>query len=191
MQVTSPSSGEGKTTIVANLGVALAQAGQRVVIVCCDLRRPRLHTFFGFDNEVGLTSVMLRQSRLNAALRTVDPQFPLYVLTSGPTPPNPATLLASPRAASLFGTLRDQADYVILDCPPILPVADGLVVSSYADLSLIVCRAGKTSQQSLTRAAALMQQVNAPVAGMILNGIAVEDSYTDSYEYYGPRPGSP
>jgi len=187
IQITSPSSGEGKTTIVANLGVALAQAGQRVVIICCDLRRPRLHTFFGLENEEGLSSVMLRQTSLSKALRRVDDHVPLYVLPSGPTPPNPSELLASKRTADIFLALRKVSDIIILDCPPILPVADSLIVSSYADASLIVCRAGKTSHQKIARAVELMRQVNAPLAGTILNGVTAQDTENDSYEYYGPQ----
>ena len=183
VQITSPSTGEGKTTIVANLGVALAQAGQRVVIVCCDLRRPRISKFFGLENEQGLTSVMAGETKLGAVIRKVDSQLPLYVLTAGPTPPNPAELLASDRASAIFNALREKSDIILLDCPPVLPVADSLVVSSYVDISLMVCQAGTTSQQKLTRAIQLMRQVNAPLAGTILNGVSAKECYGESYEY--------
>ncbi|MBW3575164.1 MAG: hypothetical protein KY450_09895, partial [Actinobacteria bacterium] len=115
IQVTSPSSSEGKTTTLANLAVALAGAGNDVVMVCCDLRRPRLHQFFGLDNSVGLTSVLLGQCGLDRGLQQVPGVDRLKLLASGRLPPNPAEILSSRRAADLLSSLRDRADVVLLD----------------------------------------------------------------------------
>ena len=97
LQVTSASAGEGKTTTLANLGVALAQSGQRVVIVSCDLRRPRLHEFFGLSNTFGFTSVLLGDVPLSRAIQPVEEEDRLMLLASGPTPPNPSELLGGRR----------------------------------------------------------------------------------------------
>jgi capsular exopolysaccharide synthesis family protein len=196
LQVTSPGTREGKTTTVANLAVAMAQSGQRVVVVCCDLRRPRIYQFFGVPNDVGLTSVMIGQVPLSTALHRVRDQPRLALLPSGPLPPNPSELLASRRAGEVLQTLRAEADIVILDCPPVLPVTDALVVSPHADASLLVCRAGVTSRKKMIRAVELMRQVDAPLVGTILNGLAADDSYGyGTYEYYrasdGENDGSP
>lgn len=187
VQITSPSGAEGKTTIAANLGVAMAQAGRRVVIVCCDFRRPALGKLFGIDDDIGLTSVILGQTSLNAAMRTVDPELPLFVLPSGVPPPNPAELLASKRTRQILDALAEQADVVILDCPPILPVADALEVSAYADVSLIVCRAGVTSRQRIAQAIELMRQVDAPLEAAVLNGVTVDETYGGTVRSYRPH----
>ncbi|MDQ3979854.1 MAG: polysaccharide biosynthesis tyrosine autokinase [Actinomycetota bacterium] len=184
IQITSATTREGKTTVAANLGVVLAKGGQRVVVVCCDLRRPRLHLFFDLPNDIGLTSVFLGEAPLNAALRQVASQPRLYVLPSGPLPPNPAELLGSDRAAETLAALRHHADVVILDCPPILPVTDALVLSPRSDAVLLVARAGATSRKGISRALELLRQVNAPLVGTILNGVAGDETYEDAYAYY-------
>lgn len=171
LQITSPTLREGKSTIVANLGLALAQTGQRIVIVCCDLRRPRIHRFFSLDNESGLTSVIGRTSGLRQVIRDIEDQPWLRVIISGPEPPNPTELLSSRRGPDILTTLRDQSDIVLLDCPPVLPVADSLALSAAADATLLVCRAGSTTRKDLTRAVELLRQVGAPLAGTILNAM--------------------
>jgi capsular exopolysaccharide synthesis family protein len=188
LQITSPSAGEGKTTTLANLGVVLARAGQRVVIVCCDLRRPRVHDFFGLDNQVGFTSVLLGESPLSAALQPVPGQPGLVVLPSGPPPPNPAELLSTARAAEVLDALRANSDIVLVDSPPILPVADATVLSQLVDATIVVARAGKTSRRSLHRAVEVLQQVDAPLVGTVLNGMkqSSSDGYALAYGYgYG------
>ncbi|MCA1676565.1 MAG: hypothetical protein LC799_31790, partial [Actinobacteria bacterium] len=105
LQLTSPSAQEGKTTTLANLGVALAKAGNRVVLVCCDLRRPRIHDFFGLSNTIGFTSVLLGEVPLSGALQDVEGVDRLQVLASGPLPPNPSELLSSRRALEVLGPL--------------------------------------------------------------------------------------
>ena len=181
IQITSPSTGDGKTTIVANLGVAMALAGQRVAVVCCDLRRPNLHEFFGVGNGVGLSTVLSGQAPLSSALQSVEQLPGLVVLPSGPPPPNPTELLGSKRTGQVLKSLLTVVDVVIIDCPPVLPVADALVLASQVNSSLLVCRAGKTSRKRLTRARELMLQVEAPLVGTILNGVPLEDSDTGAY----------
>ena len=124
LQVTSPGATEGKTTTSANLAYAMAESGQQVVLVDCDLRRPRVHEFFHLPNEVGLTSVLLGEAAVEEVLLPVqgdDGTDGLLVLTSGPIPPNPSELLSGASAELLFKQLAESADMVILDSSPVLP----------------------------------------------------------------------
>lgn len=183
LQVTSPSAQEGKSTTVANLGVALARAGQRVTIVCCDLRRPRIHEFFGLDNSIGFTSVLLGQVPLTAALQAVPGEPGLSVLASGPTPPNPSELLSSRRTDEVLASLKVVGEAILIDSSPILPVTDALVLSGRVDATLLVCVAGRTTHKEMARAVELLHQVDAPLVGTILNGVSGQGTYGDSYRY--------
>ena len=182
--VTSASRAEGKTSTVANLGVVMARAGERVVVVSCDLRRPRVATFFGLTETPGFTSVLLNQEDLkNVLLEAPHVGADLAVLGSGPVPPNPAELLGSKRAAEMFRTLADDFDVVIIDSSPLLPVADPLVLSAYADAVLIVVMAGQTTRGSLERACELLTQVNAPLTGIVLNKAVRRSAEASDYGY--------
>ena len=187
IQITSPVAGDGKTTTLANLGVAFARAGQQVALVCCDLRRPSLHEFFGLTNDVGFTSVLLGKVPLTAALQEVPEQDRLYVLASGPLPPNPSELLASRRAREVLASLRVEADIVLIDSPPVLPVSDALVIAGLVDLTVLVCAAGRTSAKEATRAIEALAQVDAALAGVILNGEGSESDYGAKYGYDSPN----
>ncbi|MDQ3680349.1 MAG: polysaccharide biosynthesis tyrosine autokinase, partial [Actinomycetota bacterium] len=187
MQVTSPSAAEGKTSTVANLGVALAMAGQRVIVVCCDLRRPRLHESFGLDNTVGLTTVVVGEVALSDALQPVPGATGLRLLASGPLPPNPAELLSSRRGGDVLSALRDEADIVILDCPPLLPVTDAVVVSALVDATVVVTTANLTKRKELARAIELLRQADAPLVGTVFNGVKAKGGPRYRYEHYGTR----
>jgi succinoglycan biosynthesis transport protein ExoP len=184
VQLTSPSASEGKTTTLANLAVAMARAGRRVVVVCCDLRRPRVHEFFGLSNRVGFTSVLLGEVGLSQALQKVPNVDRLFVLASGPLPPNPSELLSSRRAVEVLDALRADGNLLLLDSPPILPVTDGLILSRQADATLLVSIAGGTTKKDASRAIEMLEQVEAPLAGVILNGVSPDSSYGYSYGYY-------
>jgi capsular exopolysaccharide synthesis family protein len=190
IQVTSPNVSEGKSTTVANLAVALARAGERVVVVCCDLRRPRLHDFFGLPNEVGFTSVILGSTPLSEALQPVPGQDRLLLLASGVLPPNPSELLSSNRAVQLFKVLEKQASVVLVDCPPVLPVTDAAVLSACADGSLLVATAGATTRKDVERSLELLRQVNAPLLGLVLNGTTAEGGYGYAYSGYAHSNGN-
>ena len=194
VQVTSPSAAEGKTTTLANLGVALASAGQRVVVVCCDLRRPRIHEFFGLDNAIGFTSALLGDTSLAGALQRVPDVDRLYVMASGPPPPNPSELLSSRHTAEALTRLQTEADIVLVDTPPVLPVTDAAVMASRVDATIIVATAGVTTRRQLTRAVELLRQVDAPLVGTVLNGVTGDVAYGYGYGYgyryggYSPSP---
>jgi capsular exopolysaccharide synthesis family protein len=185
VQVTSPQPSDGKTTTVANLAVALAKAGQRVVIVDCDLRRPRMHEFFGLHNEIGFTSVLLGDVTLAEAVQPVPGPLPLAVLASGEPPPNPSELLSSPRAAEILQALRAEADFVLTDSPPVLPVTDAIVLAGRVDAIVLVATSGTTSRRDLRRAVELLEQVDAPLVGTILNSVDADGDYYQPYYRYG------
>ncbi len=193
LQITSPAQSEGKTTTLANLAVALATTGKRVVVLDCDLRRPRVHEFFGLDNEVGFTDVLVGDVALSAAVQTVPDQTGLFVVASGPLPPNPAELLSSRRTADVLTALRATADIVLVDSPPVLPVTDAAVLSRLVDGVLVVAAAGATTLDNLSRAIETLGQVEAPVVGSVLNSVRRRKAY-DSYQYhysYGYQPRQP
>jgi capsular exopolysaccharide synthesis family protein len=194
LQVTSPVAAEGKTTTLANLGVALARAGKRVVMVDWDLRRPRIESFFGVDNSFGFTNVVVGDASLADAVQAVPGEPGLAVLPSGPTPPNPSELLSTRRAADILRALADAADYVLVDCPPVLPVTDAIIVSGIVDATMLVVTAGSTTKRQTGRAVELLRQIDAPLVGAVLNGVGSGGrgyGYGYGYEYgYDSEPKS-
>lgn len=188
--VTSPMPGDGKTTTLANLAVTFALSGKKVIMVCCDLRRPRLFEFFGLSNTIGFTSVLLGQTPLSLALQDVPIHGgSLRLLPSGPLPPNPSELLTAPRAGELLQALQAEADVVLIDSPPLLPVTDALVLSGEADGVLVVTTVGKTSKKDLSRLRGQAAQVEAPLIGFVLNGCSEDAGYGGGY--YGEQGTSP
>ena len=182
IQVTSPNAGEGKTTTLVNLAAVLSTGGARVVAVDGDLRRGRLHEMMGVSNEAGLTSVLSGDAPLSEVLQPVPGAGQLSLLASGPRPPNPSELLSSRRTAELLFELRGQFDVVLVDSPPVLPVTDATIVAAWVDATLVVGAAGTTSARDLVAALEVLQQVDAPVAGLVLNRAPREATYAYSYE---------
>jgi capsular exopolysaccharide synthesis family protein len=184
--VTSPAAAEGKTSTLANLGAVFAQGGERVALVSCDLRRPRLGTFFNIEEQSGLTTVLLGQQTLEQALQQVPGYDCLWVLGAGAVPPNPAELLDGPGAREVFTALQENFDLVLVDSPPALPVTDALVLSKYADGTLLVVAAGQTRRAELQRAAERFAQAKSPVVGIVLNEVTKQSGYGSGYGYgYG------
>ena len=185
LQVTSAAAGEGKTTTLANLAVTFARVGQRVIILCCDLRRPRIHQFFGLTNNVGFTSILLGDAPTSAAIQPVKGGLPLGLVASGPLAPNPAELLASKRAVAVIEELDSQCDLLLIDSPPVLPVTDAQVISGLVDGVLLVGSAGTSTKRDVKRAVELLHQVDAPLIGSVLNN--VHSKHDSSYTYGDSR----
>ena len=186
--VTSPMAAEGKTTTAANLGVTLARAGRRVVLVDLDLRRPRLERFFGLDNSVGVTSVLVGDTPLSETLHQVEVAEgvpPLQVLGSGPVPSNPSEVLGAGQISELLASLQAFADLVIIDAPPLLPVTDALVLSNRVDGVLLIVAADTTRRRHLGRAVDLLHRAEAPVLGAVLNNASRDHrrGYGRVYDY--------
>ncbi|MDQ6696944.1 MAG: polysaccharide biosynthesis tyrosine autokinase [Actinomycetota bacterium] len=191
IQITSAMPSEGKTTTAANLALALARGGKRVVLVDCDLRRPRLHELFDLPGERGLTMVLLHEIALSEAIQSVAEERQLALLSSGEVPPNPVELITAGGFANIISTLRAEADYVIVDTPPILPVADARVISALVDVTLLVVAANSSAEKDIRRSTELLAQVDARVVGTVLNNIPSRGRYSLSYGYwysYGSRP---
>jgi capsular exopolysaccharide synthesis family protein len=184
IEITSPGEREGKTTTTANLAVSLAQAGKTVVAISCDLRRPRLHRFFGLDNSLGLSNLLAGQLDPRAILDT-EVQG-LRVITSGPVPAYPAELLESAAMDELIRWLRGKADVVLLDTPPALIVADALALAPKCDSVVIVADAGDTTRAALARVRHELSSVGVSIVGAILNrlGPAQAKRYPDQYGTY-------
>lgn len=190
--VTSPGPREGKSLIVANLAAAAAQAGLKVVAVDADLRHPRLHRLFDLDLPAegagkvaswGLTG-SLRDGCVDGRLHST-PVESLRVLPSGELAPNPIEMIGSQRMGSLLHDLAEQADMVLVDCPPALPVADAAALASAVDGVLLVVEAGRTPREAAQHAVENLRQVKANLVGVVLNGVSArKGSYYDYKKYY-------
>jgi non-specific protein-tyrosine kinase len=181
--VTSAIPSEGKTTVAINLASSLAEAGFTVCLVDADLRRPTVAKTLGMAAAVGLTSVLIHQISLNDALQSAGSN--LYVLTSGPLPPNPSEVLASSFVRTVIRQLLDKVDYVILDTAPLLPVSDGSEVCALADGALLVARTGATTEPMIRRGVQTLRQVDAKLLGVVLNRVALRRSSSEyGYSYY-------
>lgn len=191
--VTSAGPGEGKTTTAANLAVALAQGGKRVVLVDTDLRRPTLHKIFGLPNEVGLSSMFLEDgTTLETVLQPTGVEG-LSVITSGPLPPNPAEVLDSKQMSKVLTNLRAQADMLILDSPPALAVADASILGSRCSGAILVVDAGHTRTDVSRRAVETLHKTNVKVLGIVLNKLSTRraSGYYYYYYYYSSKDRAP
>ena len=191
--VTSPGPGDGKSTVTANLAVAVAQAGFSTVVIDADLRRPSQHRIFGARNELGLTTLLARPGD-GWRWATVDVGVPnLTLIPSGPLPPNPADLLSLGRLADLLAAISDEVDTVLIDTPPVLAVSDPLVVATKADGVVLVCRAGHTRLDALRRSATAVHHGTVRVVGVVLNQQTARDASEYYYYsgYYGSDTGAP
>jgi len=190
--VTSPAANQGKTTVCASLATAIAQSGQSVVLIEADLRRPRLADTFGLPRlQPGLTSVLVGHSQLGRATREIPLTPPtgqqkgqnavITVLPSGPLPPNPSELVGSPRMRRLVDGLADLYDTVILDSPPLLPVADSLALAKLVDGVIIVVRAKNATRDDASAVKALADRLGLHVVGVVVTDVPRRDHYYAEY----------
>lgn len=180
LAVTSPVPGEGKSTVLANLAVTLAQSGHDTIIVDCDLRKPAQHDLWKVDNTQGLTTMLLSETALaNPVLQDVGVDH-LRILTSGPLPPNPADVLVSRRMQQAIEVLKEKAEYVLFDIPPALAVTDAALLGLQVDGVLLVLRAGTSRRDHAARAKEELARVQVPVIGTVLIN-APRDSVVGDY----------
>jgi capsular exopolysaccharide synthesis family protein len=185
LMVVSPTAGEGKTTTAANLAVSLADANKRVILISADLRKPRVHRFFGLENEVGLSSVLTGDAKAWEALQ--DPKIDnLRVMASGPVPARPGELLQSEAMGELIAELREVADFVIVDTAPILLVADALALSPLVEGVIFVADSEVTTRGAVAHAREQLEQVGAPIIGAVFNNF--NPSKARNYSPYGYYP---
>ncbi len=197
MLVTSSSPGEGKSTTSANIAVVIAQTGRRVILVDADLRKPSQHKVFGVSNNHGLTTALLdNQTPVSTHLQPTKTPG-LMFLASGPLPPNPAELLNSNRMKEVLDELLDSADFVLVDTPPVLTVADAAILAPKVDGCILVAAMGKTGQETLKISAERLLSTNSTLLGVVLNRLKsgkgnMYQSYgNDAYYAYEYGPSSP
>ena len=182
--ITSPLPGEGKTTTAVNIAIALAQAGQRVLLIDGDLRRPRAASLLGLERSVGFTTVLVGRAQLEESIQRHSASG-IFFLASGPIPPNPTEVLQSKAAQSLFDRLSQMFDMVIVDAPPLLPVSDAAILARDVDGAVVVVRHGKTTREQLRQAGHRLEQVDARLFGVAVNMTPKrrDNEYGYGYEY--------
>ena len=193
--VTSSLPSDGKSSTATNLAVSFADAGQRVLLVEADLRRPRVAQYLGLEGSVGLTNVLAGQVAVEDVLQSWG-RGGLTVLPSGAIPPNPSELLGSATMLELLDSLRASFDMIILDTPPLLPVTDGAVVARHADGAVVVVRHGHSTKAQLSASVKALAAVDARLLGCVLNMVPLKgpDGYGYGYGYgseYGADPAGP
>lgn len=183
LMVTSSNISEGKSTVSANIATTFAKQGLHTLLVDSDLRRPTVNATFGIDNPQGLSNYLSeRNFDINSIIYKTSVKN-LYVMPSGPIPPNPSELIGSKRMAELIKKLSDQLDLVIFDAPPVLSVTDAQIVSTNVDGTILVVRANKTEKNAVKEAVRLIKQVGGHIIGTVLNDVEVKGS--GYYGYYG------
>lgn len=188
LALTSANVSEGKSTVTDNLAVVWAQNGQRVLLVDADLRRPTLHRTFDLDNREGLTTILTSRAKtidLDKIIKSSGIDN-LSLLTSGPTPPNPAELLNSQRMKDFLAAVKDIYDLVIVDVPPMLEVTDTQVISHNLDAVVLVVKQGQTEKLGAKRAVELLKLAHANLLGYVMNDVIANGDSGYGYGYgYG------
>ena len=180
--LTSPGPGEGKSTTCANLGVVLAQAGRRVLIIDCDFRKPVMHKFFGMRNLLGVVDVLAGERELHEV--ATQPTEGLTVIPVGHIPPNPTELLSTQRFKQLLTSVREDFDYVLIDAPPVAVVSDPVILATQGDGVLLVLDAQNTRKSTLRQALRSLGTVGANVLGTVMNNVeASNETYLERYDY--------
>ncbi|MCG6568061.1 polysaccharide biosynthesis tyrosine autokinase [Tessaracoccus sp. ZS01] len=189
MVITSSVEGEGKTETATNLARVLALAGERVLLIDADLRRPQVGERLRIDSQLGLSDVLTGRGSLQDLIIDVAPGY-LSVLPSGTVPPNPSELLGSEAMGHLLATVERQYDYVLLDAPPLLPVTDAVVLAAEAGGAVVVSRSGTVRRQQLAAALDVLESADATLLGVVLNDVPASHSDTYGYYYTAKKPVS-
>jgi capsular exopolysaccharide synthesis family protein len=182
--ITSTQPGEGKSTVISNLGITMAQSGKKVLLIDCDLRKPTIHKKLGISNQDGLTTLLAKEKSFLEAIRTTNINN-FFVLTSGPIPPNPAELLGSKKMRALIEELKGQFDVILFDAPPVLAVTDAQILATYCDGVVFVASFGQAEKQALVTAKELINKVGGKLIGVVINKIPNNSRtyYYYNYEY--------
>lgn len=180
LAITSSSPGEGKSTAIANLAIAFAQSGKRVILIDCDLRRPSVHKKFKISNTHGITDMIVDTDLKHDYIHTSKIDN-LFILPCGTKPPNPAELLGSEKMDMLLEKLKGMCDIVLLDIPPILSVADSRIICGKVDGVILLCAYGQSEKDLILKSKQELDKVNAKLIGTILAKVPESQSH---YSYY-------
>ena len=178
--VTSSVPGEGKSTTSGNLALSLAQSGNKVLLVDCDMRKPSIHKKFKISNISGTAELLLRKESFEDVANCYNEN--LTIITAGKIPPNPSEMLASRAMAAFIKEMKNEFKYIILDTPPLQAVTDAQVLSTKSDGVLLVVRAGSTKREMVLNSVDLIKKVHGKIIGTVLNGV---ENKKNNYYYYG------
>jgi capsular exopolysaccharide synthesis family protein len=191
--VTSALPQEGKTATNVNLAIAFAQLGKKVLILDCDMRRPRVHKIFKIKNTLGITSFLVGRNRIEDIIYRYPGEPNLHIIPSGPVPPNPVELAVSRGMKEMMAVLRQHYDFIFIDAPPLMGIQDAILLGEYADGLLLVAWGGKTPRKVIEKARAEIERFSIKLFGVILNKVNMRRfSYAYSpynYKYGGERAG--
>ena len=183
--VTSPGQAEGKTTTCANIAVCMAQAGRKVLLEC-DLRKPKIHKYFGLHNDKGLTDIIVNNVESESVIKQVDEIENLYIISCGLLPPNPTEILESTKMINLTNKLKENYDLVIMDSPPVGELTDAAIISKMSDGVILVLASGEVNIEVARHAKIALENVNAKILGVVLTKLGRHSgsSYYYKYRYY-------
>ena len=189
IQVTSPTPGDGKSTLASNLSVSIAQSGKRVLLVDADMRRPRQHSVFGIEATEGFATVLSGRSAWRDCVYECEEIEGLTLMPCGKKPQNPAELCSSPQVKDLIEELREEFDFVVIDTPPLLAVTDAGPIAARVDGVILTLRIKKNVRVSAERAAEMLQNIGANCIGLVVNGVGAQSGYGSQYTYGAYRAG--
>lgn len=189
IQVTSPTPGDGKSTLASNLAVSIAQSGKRVLLVDADMRRPRQHAVFGIEATEGFATVLSGRSAWRDCMYECEEIEGLTLMPCGKKPQNPAELCSSPQVRELIEELRQEFDFVIIDTPPLLAVTDAGPIAARVDGVILTLRIKKNVRVSAERAAEMLHNIGANCIGLVVNGVGAQSGYGSQYTYGAYRAG--
>lgn len=184
--ITSSTPTEGKSVVTNNMAAIMAQGDKKVLLIEGDLRKPRIHEHFKLSNHQGLTNILVGDKDLKDVVNRYAPLDNLYILTSGPIPPNPAEILGSKKMKDFLNKAKEDYDIILIDTPPIGLVTDSAVLSTICDALIYVVAVGQTEVDVVKHSKDLLDTVNANIIGVVLNKVPVDGrSYYKYYNYYG------
>lgn len=178
--ITSTNPGEGKSSVVINLGVVIAQIGKRVLLIDGDLRNPSLYRNLDIDNKEGLSTMFLKNEAMDKYIRQYAVNN-LFILPSGPPPPNPSEVLASERMKQFIAQAKEKFDFIVFDSPPLLPVTDAAVLSKICDGTVLVVRSSKTVIEAAHRVKTILENLKVNILGVVITDV---DQKKEHYYYY-------
>lgn len=183
VMVTSSMPGEGKTTTLSNVAFSMADTGKKVLVIDCDLRKPRVHKVFDLSNSEGVTDILLKGESYKGYVNSLD-EGKIDIITSGKIPRNPSELLESDAMKKFIMDVRADYDYVMIDAPPTLPVTDSAIMATYIDGVILVCSSGNVDINAAKKAVESLEKVEANMLGVVLTKVPLRTGKYNNYYYY-------